>query len=299
MNDFQTLKKVITLTLTVGVLPFVFFTHAHELTEPKGETPASAEVQKQPADNPGSGETNRKSEFTYGAKATLQTTYLWRGLYAGGANIQASANVGYYGFYADMWWNIGVTDWRFNTFLPEVDITLGFSRWGLNVFILYIHNFDCGFFDFANYAYKGNRLELNARYTISQKIPLTFAWATRVGASDGYFNEKGELVQAYSSYAEISYTQALPYDLALFGAVGISPWRSIYSFYERQFVVSNIELRLIKKWNIGKHTGVSLQGQISLNPSALAKDMTTSEWHPYEPFRQSVNANIGTTIFLQ
>ena len=39
--------------------------------------------------------------FTYSAQATLNAAYLWRGLYVGAANLQASASVGYGGLYAD------------------------------------------------------------------------------------------------------------------------------------------------------------------------------------------------------
>ena len=35
--------------------------------------------------------------FTYSAQATLNAAYLWRGLYVGAANMQASASVGYGG----------------------------------------------------------------------------------------------------------------------------------------------------------------------------------------------------------
>lgn len=280
-NIYRNLKRVIALTIIVGALPFVFNARAYA-------------KESKWMDNP-----KKPVGFTYGVQATLQTTYIWRSLYAGGANIQLDANVGYGGLYLDMWWNIGVEDWSFNKFQPEVDFSLGFKRWGLNIYLLYIHNFNCGFFDFANYVGKGNRLELNARYTISSKIPLTFVWATRVSAADGYINEKGELKYAYSSYAEINYCQALPYDLSLYGAIGISPWRSVYSFYEQEFVVNNIELRLRKDWSLSEHCGIALQGQLTLNPSVLAHDKTTAEWHPKNPGRQAINANIGLIVYLK
>lgn len=210
----------------------------------------------------------RASELTYGAQARVQSSYLWRGLYAGGPNIQASANVGYYGVYADVWWNIGATDIRFSTFEPEVDLTVGFSRWGLNAYLLYIHNFNCGFFDGTNYPDRGNRLEVNVSYTISDKIPLTFLWATRVGASDGYVNAQGEVVRAYSSYAEISYNQPLRNGFSLYGAIGMTPWRSCYTGYQRGAALQNIEVRVRKDWQVGKRTGLMLQGQIAVCPSA-------------------------------
>ena len=237
--------------------------------------------------------------FTYGAQARIQPAYMWRGLYCGAANIQASANVGYGGLYLDMWWNIGVTDWTFNTFQPEVDLSLGFSRWGLDIYALYIHNFNTGFFDFHNYPDKGNRLELNARYTISSKLPLCFVWATRIAASDGYLNAAGDTIQAYSSYAEINYTKALPYGLSLYGAVGISPWRSVYSNYKGDFVVNNVELRLRKDWSVSEHCGLMLQGQLCINPSAIAADKSSVKWNPTNPGNQSVNANIAFGVYLK
>ncbi len=239
--------------------------------------------------------------FTYGLSANLQANYLWRGLYAGGLSFQPDANVGYGGLYADMWWSIGATDWTFKTFQPEVDLTIGFARWGLNVYVLYIHNFDCGFFDFRNYpsggSCAGNRLELDFKYTLSSKIPLTVTWATRVAASDGYVNTSGDTIRAYSSYAEISYTQHLPFDLSVSAAVGITPWRSMYTHYQGGFAVCNVSLDLRKDWSLGKHCGMMIHGMVALHPSALAADHSTAKWQPGNSGLQSVNANIGMGVY--
>ena len=234
--------RVIALTLCVGALPIVNSAHA--------------------------------SEFTYNAQAKIQAAYLWRGVYAGGANIQASANVGYYGFYADMWWNIGVTDMTFRHFQPEVDISIGFARWGLDIFALYIHNFDSRFFDFSNYPDKGNRLEIDARYTISDKIPLSFLWATRVAASDGYLNASGDTIRAWSSYAEISYTQRLRDGWSLYGAIGVTPWKGCYN--PRGAALQNIEVRVRKDWSIAERCGLMLQGQLAVSPMAAINVINTN-----------------------
>lgn len=203
--------------------------------------------------------------FTYNAQAKIQASYLWRGFYAGGMNIQASANVGYGGLYLDMWWNVGVTDWTFKVFQPEVDFTLGFSRWGLNVYALYIHNFNCPFFDFNNYTDHGNRLEVGARYTLSSKIPLSILWATRVAASDAII-KNGEVVRAYSSYLELSYTQALPSGFSVYGAIGMTPWKSGYN--ANGAALQNIEVHLRKDWSVSEYCGLMLQGQMAVNPCA-------------------------------
>lgn len=237
--------------------------------------------------------------LTYNAQARIQAAYLWRGLYAGGANIQGSANVGYGGLYLDMWWNLGVTDWRFDTFQPEVDLTLGFSRWGLDVYALYIHNFKHGFFDFHYYDSGRNQLELGVRYTVSSKLPLSFLWATRFTDADSYVNLEGDTVHAFSSYAEISYTQHFAYGLSLYGAFGITPWKSLYTGYQRGFAVQNIELRLRKDWSVSEHCGLMLQGLLAINPSALADDKKTAEWHPTSPSNQAINANITFGVYLK
>ena len=283
---FSICKQVIALTLCVGALPFLFCARAYASEESKGESKWLDDY-------------HQHVGLTYGASAVLQTTYLWRGLYCGGMNTQLDANVGYGGLYFDMWWNIGTTDWAFSHFLPEVDLSLGFNRWGLDVHVLYIHNFNCGFFDFNNYADHGNRLELDLRYTVSSKLPLSFLWATRVSAADGYLNEHGELVRAWSSYAELSYTHHFPYDISLYGAIGITPWRSCYTGYQRGFAVQNIELRLRKDWSLHERCGMMLQGVFSLNPSALAADHSTAEWHPANPYTQSINANIALGFYLK
>lgn len=215
-----------------------------------------------------------KVGLTYGVSQTVQAAYIWRGYYAGGPNTQIDANVGYGGAYVDMWWSLGAMDIMFRHFQPEVDISIGFKRWGLNIYALYIHNFNTNFFDFRNYADKGNRFELDLKYTISDKIPLTFTWATRVSAADGYINDKGDLVMAYSSYAEISYLQRMRDGFSLFYAFGITPFKSCYSNYQKDFAIQNVEVRLRKDWSLHERVGLAAFGQLAVNPCALINVIT-------------------------
>lgn len=252
--------------LCIGALPFVFsasaYARGNELTNDRvNELTKAQEIRLKYFDD-----YKAPVGLTYNAQARIQTSYLWRGLYCGAANIQASANIGYGGLYLDMWWNIGVTDWTFKTFEPEVDFSLGFARWGLDVYLLYIHNFNTPFFDFHNYPDKGNRLELNVRYTLSSKIPLSILWATRIAASDGYLNAQGDTVQAYSSYLELSYTHKCRDGFSVYGAIGMTPWKGVYN--PNGAALQNIELRLRKDWSVAKHCGVMLQGQIAVSPMA-------------------------------
>ena len=288
------LRKVIALTVFVGAIPFLFGARvcANEITSVEEQEVVRKE-------NKWLDDYHKPVGLTYNAKAVLQTAYIWRGLSVGAANIQASANVGYGGLYLDMWWNIGVASWDFKTFQPEVDLSLGFARWGLDVFLLYIHNFDCGFFDFHNYPGRGNRLELNVKYTVSSKLPLGIVWATRVGASDGYLNAAGDAVMAYSSYAALFYTQNLPYNLSLYGEIGITPWKSCYTGYKGDFAVTNITLRLRKDWSLSERCGMMLHGQLTMNPYLMATDKSSIEWHSFNPSAQSIIVNVGLGVYLK
>lgn len=292
MKISKILKQVVAPVLFIGALPFLFSARAYAGEEKSEATPPKAE-------NKWLDDYSKPVGLTYNAEAKLQTTYLWRGLYCGGANIQGSADVGYGGLYLEMWWNIGVTDWAFKRFQPELDLSLGFSRWGLDVYLLYVHNFNCGFFDFNNYADKGNRLEVNVRYVVSSKLPLGVHWGTRVSAADGYLNAAGEVVRAWSSYAAIFYTQKLPYDLSLYGEIGITPWKSRYTNFQGDFAVNNITIRLRKDWSVSKHCGLMLMGQLTINPYLAAADKSSVEWHSFDPSRQSVNVNVGFGAYLK
>lgn len=287
------IQKVVALVVLIGALPFLNNASA---SARKGEE----ESQESRVESRWLDDYSQPVGFTYSAQATLNAAYLWRGLYVGAANLQASASVGYGGLYADLWWNIGTTDWRFNTFQPEMDITIGFNRWGLNAYALLVHNFNCGLFDFSNRVGRGgNSFEVGLRYTVSSKLPLSILWSTRLSATDGYISTQGDTIRAYSTYAEISYTHPLPHGLSLYGAIGITPWKSVYTGYQRDFAVQNIEIRLRKDWDLSKHCGLKLQGALSINPSALAADKTTAQWHPYTPDNQSINANICAGIYLK
>lgn len=275
-----TFAKRLALTLLVGALPYVFSASAH------AQESQWLDDYSQPVG------------LTYNAQARIQTAYLWRGLYCGAMNVQGSANVGYGGLFLDMWWNLGTEDWTFTKFQPEVDLTLGFSRWGIDIYALYIHNFRHGFFDLAYYDSGRNALEVGLRYTVSSKIPLSILWATRFTDADSYV-QGGDTIHAYSSYAEISYTQNFAYGLSLRGAVGITPWRSLYTGYQRDFAVQNVELTLRKTWDVSDHCGLMIQGVLCVNPSALAADKTSYKWHPNNPGGQTVNGNIAFGVFLK
>ena len=238
--------------------------------------------------------------LTYGADINLVANYIWRGLYVGGPSVQASANVGYGGLFVDMWWNVGSTDWAFQGFLPEVDISVGFSRWGFRLFVIHMCYFDgTGLFDFKQAApgQPGNTTELRAGYKVSSKLPLSILWCTRFTSRDGYLLEDGSVKRAWSSYLELGYDFALPYDMTLSARLGMTPWKSLYTGYQGDFAVNNIALTLRKDWSLSAHCGLHLSADLMLNPWRISRE--NIRWSATEPGEQRLNANISCGVYLK
>ena len=323
-NRLTVIGKIIALVLCIGALPFVnnARAYAQEVTNERvneltnegvsGDTAvAVAEIPEDaaPQDTTTAVTETKQSKwlddykkpvrFTYGLDVRLNAAYLWRGKYAGGPNIQASANVGYAGVYAGVWCNVGGDGWYFHQFVPELDLMVGFNRWGFQAYLLYVHTFHRGFFDLRNYEGKGNSLEVDIRYTLSSKLPISFLWATRISGADCFLNDLGLPIRAFSSYAELSYTQHFPMGFSLYGAVGITPWRSAYTAFRQGFGVTNVELQLRKDWEVHPLIGVMLMGQVTVDPSSIASDKNTIYWHPANPAKQSINVNIACGVYLR
>lgn len=228
------------------------------------------------------------TKFSWSANATFTSNYLWRGLYCGGPSVQVDATVDYAGFFANMWWNVGTTDWTFSTFNPELDIMLGFSRWGLNINYLYCFYFDTypdgtpsRFFDFGNHPRGGGGTtgEWRVSYRVSDKIPLSLLVAFRTFGRDGYYEAIGregdkaemELKRAYSTYIQLAYDFDLTQDWLLAARVGITPAKSLYTRFEGNFAVTMVNLELTKTWQL-KYGSVAAFAEVMLQPWQLTKD---------------------------
>ncbi|MBQ7191762.1 MAG: hypothetical protein IJS00_02710 [Paludibacteraceae bacterium] len=255
----------------------------------------------------------KKVGFTYGVGADIVSNYIWRGLYVGGLGVQADVNVGYGGLFLDMWWNIGATDWTFKTqasngrvkgFNPEVDMTIGFSRWGLTVMFMHMYYFDryknfdgslggnSRYFDFSNAAPGGGiTQEWRIKYRVSDALPISILWCTRTWGRDGYmvngddtqisideYNAMSDpdsiaavhTVRAYSSYLELGYDIALPRNLVLEARVGMTPWKSMYTGYTADFAVCNVSAKLNWHKEISEHCLMTAFANLMLNPYDIA-----------------------------
>ncbi len=288
-------EKAFALTLCVGVM--LFLCTLPVLADEATEVPTKTE---QATENQWLDTYPKKIGLTYGADVNVVGNYIWRGLYGGGLSVQGSANVGYGGLFLDVWCNAGATNWAFGGFNPEVDVSVGFSRWGFKLFVIHMCYFDgTGFFDFKNAApgQAGNTTELRAGYKVSSKLPLSILWCTRFTSRDGYLAEDGTLQRAWSSYLELGYDFALPYDMTLMARVGMTPWKSLYTGYEGDFAVNNIALTLRKDWSLSAHCGLHLSADLMLNPWRITRE--NIRWSAGNPYDQRLNANIACGIYLK
>ena len=226
------------------------------------------------------------SAFSWSANALIASNYIWRGLYVGGPSIQLDATVSYAGVFANVWWNVGTTDWTFTGLNPEVDVAIGFSRWGLSVYYLHCFYFDryadgtmSRFFDFRNNVQGGTTGEwrvIYARpvYTNGQgwQTSVSGLCAFRTFGRDGYYDDAtGELKRAYSTYIEVGVDQIFGQGWSLAARLGITPAKSIYTLYQGDFAVSLVGLKLIKQWQLS-HGSLSAFAHVMLQPWHVTKD---------------------------
>ena len=252
---------------------------------------------------------NTESKFDWSASATLTSNYIWRGLYCGGPSLQADATVSYAGVFANMWWNIGGTDWSFQQLNPEVDITIGFSRWGLSIYYIHMYYFDhytdgrlSRFFDFSNHAPGGGGTtgEWRIAYRVSDQLPLSILLGTRTFGRDGYIDEQGELRRAYSTYIELGYDFALGENWDLLARLGMTPAKSLYTGYQGNFAICHIGLKLQKNWQLttsAEHTPtISAYAHVMLNPWGVNKENLILPIQSADG--QKLNLAVGCSISL-
>ncbi|MBR2486769.1 MAG: hypothetical protein IKB46_03125 [Paludibacteraceae bacterium] len=227
-----------------------------------------------------------KSAFSWSANATMTSNYIWRGLYCGGPSLQVDATIDYAGFFANMWWNVGATDWTWAKFNPEVDISIGFSRWGLSLYYIHCFYFDqypdgspSKFFDFKNHPKGGGGAtgEWRVAYRVSDRLPLSCLVGVRTFSRDGYMVD-GELKRAYSTYIELGYDFALGENWQLDARLGMTPAKSLYTGFQGDFAITMIGLKLHKTWELGQQEDENIKPKVKafahvmLQPWQLSKD---------------------------
>lgn len=259
--------------------------------------------------------------FEWSVGADVTSAYLWRGMNYGGLAFQPDLTVGYGGLVAEAWFNLSPEDYTFKTFAPEMDITLSYSIAGFTVGVNHQYYFDgTKYFDYSkpsltdydNGDYAGNQTEVFASYffgDIWENVPLNITWSTYVGGDDWcplYENnadpdEITGLKKAYSSYIELSYDAALPLGFSLKPTIGMTPWKSCYTFYEGGFAVNNLSLKLNWEWDVTDHFTLDVYAIGSLNTYGLNKNnVFASSANSYSADNNSrhLNGAIGLGIWF-
>lgn len=252
---------------------------------------------------------NTDSQFNWSASASISSNYIWRGLNCGGLSFWADATISYAGIFANVWWNIGATDWTFQKLNPEVDISIGFSRWGLTFYYIHMYYFDhyidgsaSRFFDFKNYAPSGGGTtsEWRLGYRISDKIPLSILLATRTFGRDGYLDSNGTLRRAYSTYIELGYDFDLGKNWMIAARLGMTPSKSLYTNFQGDFAVCHIGVNLQKQWQI--KTSSSLTPTLTTFANLMLNPWDVNKKNLILPIQeasgQKLNLAIGCSMTL-
>ena len=241
--------------------------------------------------------------------ADLVSNYLWRGQNLGGVSIQPSVTLDWKGLYVCGWANIGADNWSFQELNPELDITIGYDNFGLQVDLTHLYYFG-GDPYFGKGGFKaqeqvtGSTMELHAGFHLGdlvEKVPLSLDWYTTVYGDDCYQDENGDWQRAWSTYIEVGYQFELPLGMILDTRIGITPWLGMYSNYEevwknaKTVAINNFNLRLQRDFEL-KHVSLGVWGEMMLNCYGLDKTNLTTTLE--NKFDQRLNWNVGASLYF-
>lgn len=208
-------------------------------------------------------------------EADIVSQYMWRGSELGGVSIQPTAEVKWQGLSLSAFGSVGLD--KEDT--KEIDLTLGYSRWGFNVGV-------------TDYWFSG--IDEKNRYLHFEKkgahqVEANLGWTCKYGSIQAYtmvwgndYKISGE--QAYSTYIELT----VPFTL---GSVdwtlkaGVTPFESAgyttpktvqtvwgaatvlepHHFYAEGFACNLASLRATKSVRIG-NLEIPLYGELHYNP---------------------------------
>ena len=286
-------RTIIILALTlIGVSAFSFQSFAEEIEE-------------------------NESAFFYEVGADLVSSYLWRGQNLGGLSLQPSVTLGWNGLYLCTWANIGADNWKFQKLNPELDITIGYDNYGVQLDLTHLYYFyGTHYFKGLGDAYNNDEnytsMELHAGINIGEwakKVPLSIDWYTTVLGYDPILDEKEEPVlnengntkRAYSTYIQVGYDITLPLDIILGIKVGFTPWQGMYSDYSEVWKngqtigINNIQLRAEREFEL-KGICLNVWGEAMFNCYGVTKDNIIKTFG--EASSQKLNACIGVGVYF-
>jgi len=241
--------------------------------------------------------------------ADVVSSYLWRGQNLGGISIQPSLTFGWRGLYASAWGNIGAYNWTFEELNPELDITIGYDNYGLQLDLTHFYYFGGeAYFPKGGFAAQeiesSSTMEAHAGFHLGdlvESVPLSIDWYTTIYGADCYENEAGEWQRAWSTYIQVGYTFNLPLGIGLTTNVGFTPWRGMYSNYEevwknaKTVAINNIHVRAERYFEL-KDIELGIWGECMLNCYGLDKtNLTTALENKLD---QRLNWGIGGCLYF-
>ena len=241
--------------------------------------------------------------------ADLVSSYLWRGYNLGGLSIQPSVTFGWKGLYLCGWANIGADNWTFKELNPELDITIGYDNYGLQLDLTHLYYFGGeAYFPKGGFAAQeiesSSTMEAHAGFHLGdlvESVPLSIDWYTTIYGADCYLDEEGNWKRAWSTYIEVGYAFELPLGVMLNTSVGFTPWVGMYSGYEevwknaKTVAINNIHLRAERDFEF-KGIAFGAWAECMLNCYGIDKTNFTTELS--RKFDQRFNWSIGGCLYF-
>lgn len=199
--------------------------------------------------------THAQNEFSVSGKADFVSEYVWRGLdQHSGFSVQPSLTLSYGGLSLNAWGSRSLTNEA-----KEFDINLSYA---VNGFSLTVSDY---WWTGANQPYGDYRnshyFEATAAYSFGESFPLSLSWSTMFAG--GKAMEADGIDVPGSTYINTSFPIALPADITLTPAIGITPWEGMYW---NKFAVTDISLKANKDIKVTESFSVPVFVQAIVAP---------------------------------
>ena len=217
------------------------------------------------------GTTNAQAqEFTI--QGDLVSSYVWRGIYQGGAaSFQPTLGFSVGNFSLTAWGSTSLSESN-----KEIDLTAAYKFGEAGPTLSVASLWWNGQADVANgeltndyFHFKsgdtGHHFEAGLAYTLPvEKFPLSIAWYTMFAGADRKMTDKGEEKQAYSSYVELNYPFSVK-GVDLNATCGVVPYETP-QYNVNGFAVTNLALKATKAINFNDKFSLPIFVQAIWNP---------------------------------
>lgn len=208
---------------------------------------------------------SRQSNFHLGLD--LQTKYVWRGMEMitedAAPVVFPAVNYQWEGLYV-----YAMGGYAINGKYAEVDLGISYTRKGLTIgFNDYYYPTTNTVADqyFGGGKNTGHWLEACVTYS-PEKLPLWITVSNFFYGADKYLNSEGAVKQAYSTYIELgAYYDFLDNNRISF-AIGVTPNKSCYNGYEKNFSFCNLDLKYTHNVNFNSGWTLPLSVEYIYNP---------------------------------